>query len=243
MVRGPDICIKHSSIRAHIHIHTNTNQHVHVCECVNIVHSFFRYDSDKIPWTTRYQLEKILGTTLMERHSDDTTKGTFSHVYWKSADSDDDSKEEGKTSKAITKGTIATTTTTTKTATITKIVGDVDKQQQQEINPAGLHAVQKTIPRILKRSFKANDVASYSEKATASQQSAYTDEAEELESMCPLVKETDPKPKHRANVYECNECHKKFSLRWVLKNHKRVHTGEKPFKCPAEECKKQFSDR
>lgn len=39
----------------------------------------------------------------------------------------------------------------------------------------------------------------------------------------------------------CPTCGKSFSRKMLLKQHQRVHTGERPYQCP--ECGKSFADR
>ncbi|XP_045180380.2 oocyte zinc finger protein XlCOF28-like [Mercenaria mercenaria] len=40
---------------------------------------------------------------------------------------------------------------------------------------------------------------------------------------------------------KCEQCSKTFTRSWLLKNHQRVHTGERPYKCAF--CDKAFADK
>lgn len=52
-------------------------------------------------------------------------------------------------------------------------------------------------------------------------------------------------PLDLARPFQCNyaNCPKKFKTIYALKDHSRVHTGERPFLCTYEGCMKRFADR
>jgi uncharacterized Zn-finger protein len=63
-------------------------------------------------------------------------------------------------------------------------------------------------------------------------------ETDRISNCLSLFKGTEIAPEDRR--YKCKFCSKGFKRREHLKNHERVHTGEKPFKCDF--CDTAFSD-
>ena len=48
---------------------------------------------------------------------------------------------------------------------------------------------------------------------------------------------------HAHSKNKCDVCGKVFTRSWLLKGHRRTHTGERPFPCPHKGCQKAFADK
>ena len=48
---------------------------------------------------------------------------------------------------------------------------------------------------------------------------------------------------HAHSKNRCDVCGKVFTRSWLLKGHRRTHTGERPFPCPHKGCEKAFADK
>ncbi|CAD6993293.1 unnamed protein product [Ceratitis capitata] len=180
------------------------------------------YDSDFIPMTTRYELEMILDTTLMERHSGHNSKGTFSHVYWKAAEADELPASITATSTLVNAD--ASTSNNDKEAMIKRQLlnsksPSIAPQPLAAAVPNATDSPTKPTTTLMSHNYnttKKEQAESPTKKYAyeAPRSLAATRESHDFEFAVPELNKRR-RNKHLEKSYECEQCHKKFDRPWV----------------------------
>lgn len=108
---------------------------------------------------------------------------------------------------------------------------DNDNQQIQDYKPLTNFSIESIIGNVVEKSSSDTNYSSTEQLDKRKERKLYNDNHIE----------TFHKKKIRPKNFQCPACKMAFSNNGQLKNHVRIHTGERPFRCNHSDCNKTFT--